>query len=255
MNETMEDYVEEFEPLDYEAELLNFCNVLDQNKIKFQNKTQDETILNSEIMDNLEKLSEAIAALDEATNQKENVRLKTSNEEKNLEDILNEVKAISKREQTTKKKLLGISETVEKKKSELHTKRNQNASSSDLYKEKQNVMSSELEKWKKTLGLELIRSTHEGLIFKFTNVQRDDPDKIFTCELSGIYLLFSNEQSFLFKITNMININLWVSHSILLFQLRTEFTELITVRRLLKELVKWWIPSTVQMTFLDLLLL
>lgn len=188
----MEDYVEEFEPLDYEAELLKFCNVLDQNKIKFQNKTQDETILNSEIMDNLEKLSEAIAALDEATNQKENVRLKTSNEEKNLEDILNEVKAISKREQTTKKKLLGISETVEKKKSELHTKRNQNASSSDLYKEKQNVMSSELEKWKKTLGLELIRSTHEGLIFKFTNVQRDDPDKIFTCELSGIYLLFSN---------------------------------------------------------------
>jgi len=163
---------------------LKFCNVLDQNKIKFQNKTQDETILNSEIMDNLEKLSEAIAALDEATNQKENVRLKTSNEEKNLEDILNEVKAISKREQTTKKKLLGISETVEKKKSELHTKRNQNASSSDLYKEKQNVMSSELEKWKKTLGLELIRSTHEGLIFKFTNVQRDDPDKIFTCELS-----------------------------------------------------------------------
>ena len=255
MYETMEDYVEEFEPLDYEAELLNFCNVLDQNKIKFQNKTQDETILNSEIMDNLEKLSEAIAALDEATNQKENVRLKTSNEEKNLEDILNEVKAISKREQTTKKKLLGISETVEKKKSELHTKRNQNASSSDLYKEKQNVMSSELEKWKKTLGLELIRSTHEGLIFKFTNVQRDDPDKIFTCELSGIYLLFSNEQSFLFKITNKININLWVSHSILLFQLRTEFTELITVRRLLKELVKWWIPSTVQMTFLDLLLL
>ena len=255
MYESMEDYVEEFEPLDYEAELLNFCNVLDQNKIKFQNKTQDETILNSEIMDNLEKLSEAIAALDEATNQKENVRLKTSNEEKNLEDILNEVKAISKREQTTKKKLLGISETVEKKKSELHTKRNQNASSSDLYKEKQNVMSSELEKWKKTLGLELIRSTHEGLIFKFTNVQRDDPDKIFTCELSGIYLLFSNEQSFLFKITNKININLWVSHSILLFQLRTEFTELITVRRLLKELVKWWIPSTVQMTFLDLLLL
>jgi len=184
MYETMEDYVEEFEPLDYEAELLKFCNVLDQNKIKFQNKTQDETILNSEIMDNLEKLSEAIAALDEATNQKENVRLKTSNEEKNLEDILNEVKAISKREQTTKKKLLGISEAVEKKKSELHTKRNQNASSSDLYKEKQNVMSSELEKWKKTLGLELIRSTHEGLIFKFTNVQRDDPDKIFTCELS-----------------------------------------------------------------------
>merc|ERR1719447_1398715 len=55
-------------------------------------------------MDNLEKLSEAIAALDEATNQKENVRLKTSNEEKNLEDILNEVKAISKREQTTKKR-------------------------------------------------------------------------------------------------------------------------------------------------------
>merc|ERR1719270_768286 len=91
-------------------------------------------------MDNLEKLSEAIAALDEAANQKENVRLKISNEEKNLEDILNEVKAISKREQTTKKNLLGISEAVEKKKSELHTKQNQIASSSDLYKEKQNVM-------------------------------------------------------------------------------------------------------------------
>merc|ERR1719300_2282734 len=66
-------------------------------------------------MDNLEKLSEAIAALDEATNQKENVRLKTSNEEKNLEDILNEVKAISKREQTTKKKLIGNFRSCTKK--------------------------------------------------------------------------------------------------------------------------------------------
>merc|ERR1719391_1163558 len=134
-------------------------------------------------MDNLEKLSDAIAALEEATNQKENMKLKTSNEEKSLQDLSIEVKEISKREQMTKKNMTGILEAVEKKKSELHTKRSQIASSSDLYKEKQNVMSSEMEKWKKTLGLELIRSTHGGLIFKFTNVQRDDPDKIFTCEL------------------------------------------------------------------------
>ena len=183
----MEEYIEEYEiePLDYEAELINFCNVLDQNKLKFQNKSQDETLLNSEIMDNLDQLSEAIAALDEATNQKKNLKLKTSNEEKNLGDVLNEIKAIERRIQTSKKILLGISEAVEKKNSELHTKRSKIASSSDLFKEKQNVISSEMEKWKKTLGLELIRSTHGGLIFKFTNILRGDPEKIFTCELSG----------------------------------------------------------------------
>merc|ERR1711915_274301 len=181
-----EEYIEEYEiePLDYEAELLNFCNVLDQNKLKFQNKSQDETLLNSEIMDNLDKLSEAIAALDEATNQKENVKLKTSNEEKNLGDVLNAIKGIEKRKQTSEKNFLGISEAVEKKKSELHTKRSKIASSSDLFKEKQNVISSEMEKWKKTLGLELIRSTHGGLIFKFTNIHRDDPEKVCTCELA-----------------------------------------------------------------------
>jgi len=179
----MEEYIEEYEiePLDYEAELINFCNVMDQNKLRFQNMSQDDTLLNSEIMDNLDQLSEAIAALDEATNQKKNLKLKTSNEEKNLGDVLNEIKAIERRIQTSKKILLGISEAVEKKKSQLNTKRSKKQKKE---KQKQNVISSEMEKLEKTLGLELIRSTHGGLIFKFTNIHRDDPEQVFKCELS-----------------------------------------------------------------------
>ena len=49
--------------------------------------------------------------------------------------------------------------------------------------EKRVKLAGELAKWKLILGLELVNSSHGGIIFVFASIDRDSPDKQFSCEV------------------------------------------------------------------------
>merc|ERR1712025_372539 len=57
---------------------------------------------------------------------------------------------------------------------------------SDFDEQKRVKITSELDLWKRVLGLELVNSSHGGITFVFTNIDEENPDKQFSCEV-GIY--------------------------------------------------------------------
>ena len=180
--------VYDFEPINYEEEFNNFCEVTALNISKFQNtnKDLDETVFNSDVVINTNKLNEALQSLIDAKSQKEKILSNVSNDDVNIRDIQRDIEEIMKRSEEANKNISQLNEAVAKKKQELSSKRNQTSSSKDIFEEKKSKIHLELEKWKKALGLELIISTHGSLIFKFSNILRDDPGKIFSCEIKGM---------------------------------------------------------------------
>ena len=73
-----------------------------------------------------------------------------------------------------------------KKKRELARHQTQATSSRDLIEEKKGKLGVEMEKWKDALGLNLVLSTHGGIIFNFSNIIRQSPERQFSCEIKGI---------------------------------------------------------------------
>ena len=179
--------VYDFEPINYEEEFNNFCEVTALNISKFQKTNQDldETVFNSDVVSNTNKLNEALKSLIDAKSQKEKILSNVSNDDVNIRDIQKDIAEILKRNEEASNNISQVNEAVAKKKQELSSKRNQTSSSKDIFEEKKSKIHLELEKWKKALGLELIISTHNSLIFKFSNIVRDDPEKTFTCEIKG----------------------------------------------------------------------
>ena len=180
--------MEAFEPLNYEEEFIRFSETVATNLEKFQRSCDDIKKIeynDNSLMANSEKVNAALQSFLAALNHREKVAFELDQEEQYVRDIAKDIRDVSEQEVESSKKLAEMNEAAVKKKSQLAAKRTQTSSSRDLFEEKRGKISGELEKWKSTLGLELFVSTHGGIIFSFSNVLRDSPEKTFTCELEG----------------------------------------------------------------------
>ena len=171
--------------MNYNEEYDNFCSIIDQSIEGFRSNYNilDETELNIGVVTNLDSINDAIQALMETLHQKDKVlnndasdRIDSLRKESKEFEIScgvkeNEIRTVVSQEETKNKEL-----------ENLRRKEAKNEKVQDLMKSK---IAKDLEKWKNTLGLELVVSTHNSLIFKFSNILRENPDKTFSCEIRG----------------------------------------------------------------------
>ena len=225
----------EFEPLLYEEEFKNFDQTLDQNLTRFNkvNEEVDKFEADNYINSNIENLDEALQSLIRSQANKDKISATLEKERTHIDDTIREIGDILSQRDSSSKMLAKANEDIMKKKRELSQHQNQTTSSRDLIEEKKGKLGLEMEKWKENLGLDLVLSTHGGIIFNFTNVKREDPQRRFMCEINGkVSLKFC-----------LILIPIY-------FQLLTESTELRTATQRSRRLMPWLRFSIRQMTYL-----
>ena len=227
----------EFEPLLYEEEFKNFDQTLDQNLTRFNkvNEEVDKFEADNYINSNIENLDEALQSLIRSQANKDKMSAALEKERTHIDDTIREIGDILSQRDSSNKMLAKANEDIMKKKRELSQHQNQTTNSRDLIEEKKGKLGVEMEKWKETLGLDLVLSTHGGIIFNFTNVKREDPQRRFMCEIKG-------NAKVIFKIA--------FNPTPYYFQLLTESTELRTATQRSRRLMPWSRFSTRQMTYL-----
>ena len=177
----------EFEPLCYEDEFKNFDRTLDQNLTRFNkvNEEVDKFEADNYMNSNIELLDEALQSLLKSASNKDKMSATLEKEKTHIDDAIREIDEILSQRDSNNKMLAKANEEVLKKNRELSQRQTQTTSSRDLIEEKKGKLGVEMEKWKETLGLNLVLSTHGGIIFNFTNVMREDPHRRFMCEIRG----------------------------------------------------------------------
>ena len=177
----------EFEPLCYEDEFKNFDRTLDQNLTRFNkvNEEVDKFEADNYMNSNIELLDEALQSLIKSASNKDKMLATLEKEKTHIDDAIREIDEILCQRDSNNKMLAKANEEVLKKSRELSQRQTQTTSSRDLIEEKKGKLGVEMEKWKETLGLNLVLSTHGGIIFNFTNVMREDPQRRFMCEIKG----------------------------------------------------------------------
>ena len=198
----------EFEPLLYEEEFKNFDQTLDQNLTRFNkvNEEVDKFEADNYINSNIENLDEALQSLIRSQANKDKISATLEKERTHIDDTIREIGDILSQRDSSSKMLAKANEDIMKKKRELSQHQNQTTSSRDLIEEKKGKLGLEMEKWKETLGLDLVLSTHGGIIFNFTNVKREDSQRRFMCEIKGkdyIKILF-DPNSYLFPVVDRV---------------------------------------------------
>ena len=175
----------EIERLNYNEEYDNFCSIIDQSLAGFRSNYNilDETELNVGVVTNLESMNDAIQALMDTLHQKDKV---LNNDASDRIDSLKKESQDFENKCVTKENELRILASQEDFKStELENLRRKEAKNEKVQDMMKSKISKDMEKWKNTLGLELVVSTHNSLIFKFSNILRDNPEKTFSCEMRG----------------------------------------------------------------------
>ena len=177
----------ELEPLCYDEEFNNFDCTLNQNLTRFNKVTEevDKFKADNYINSNIDNLDEALQSLIRCASDKETVSAKLEEEKAHIDDAIKDIGDILTQIDSSNKMLAKANEEVTKKNRELSQHQTKTSSSRDLIEEKKGKLGVEMEKWKETLGLNLLLSTHGGIIFNFTNVMRENPERRFMCEIKG----------------------------------------------------------------------
>ena len=132
---------------------------------------------------NYKQLETAIASLSDATEKVDSIKAEVSQKVEQTSVLYEEVQKIQKLLEDTMQSSANIAEASRKKTLELDSLKASNNDKGDIVEGKKIELSEELLKWKTTLGLELVNSSHGGIIFVFTNIDREYPDKKFNCEV------------------------------------------------------------------------
>eukprot|EP00092_Neocalanus_flemingeri_P006911 GFUD01007460.1.p1 GENE.GFUD01007460.1~~GFUD01007460.1.p1 ORF type:complete len:236 (-),score=60.90 GFUD01007460.1:57-764(-) len=176
----------EIPPLNYNSEFVNFANIIQQNAqyhqqvaqkyIKGAVKARQEPL-------SFNKLDEAIQTLYDASRVVDSVKSEVNQKQEKLVIVGKEYEDINKKVNLTSRSAQEFSEAADKKQAELKTLVSATSDKGDIVEEKRVKLSAELAKWKKILGLELVNSSHGGIIFVFTNIDRESPERKFSCEV------------------------------------------------------------------------
>ena len=178
----------EFEPFNYEEEFNNFDHNLSQTLTRFTkiNEEVDMAEAESYLHGSMEDLNEALQNLINCASNNEKVSAAYERERKEIDCVVREIGDILAQRDSSSRRLEKANEEALKKKRELARHQTQATSSRDLIEEKKGKLGVEMEKWKDALGLNLVLSTHGGIIFNFSNIIRQSPERQFSCEIKGI---------------------------------------------------------------------
>ena len=77
-----------------------------------------------------------------------------------------------------------MTRTAGQKEERLRAGRSQRSSQTSLVEEQRKRVTAELAEYQQTLGLDILRSTRGGTLLIFSNINRDNPDRKFSLELS-----------------------------------------------------------------------
>ena len=180
----------EIETLDYSKEYDNFCSIIDQSLEGFRSNYSilDETELNVGVVTNLDSMNEAIQALVDTLHQKDKVLNNDASDR--IDSLRQETREFEHKCGIKETEMRTVSSEEDVKRKELENLRRKEAKNEKVQDMMKSKVSKDLEKWKKTLGLDLVVSTHNSLIFNFSNILRDSPEKTFSCEIKGNSNLF-----------------------------------------------------------------
>ena len=172
--------------LEYSKEFDNFCSLIDQSLEGFRSNYNilDDTELNVDVVTNLDSINEAIQALVDTLHQKDKVLNNDASDR--IESLRKETKEFENHCGMKENEMRSVSSEENVKRKELENLQRKEAKNEKVQDMMKSKISKDMEKWKKTLGLELVVSTHKSLIFKFSNILRDCPEKTFSCELRGL---------------------------------------------------------------------
>merc|ERR1712080_27499 len=114
-----------------------------------------------------------------------------------MDTMKDELKKSGQKAALTAQAASEFSSAVDSKLSELTNLKKSLANKGDIATVKKREIAEELKKWQNVLGLELINSSHGGVILVFRGVQRGDPERRFVCELG-----LDNSKQYLVKNCN-----------------------------------------------------
>ena len=176
----------ELPPLNFEAEYTKYDNISHQNGKMYQQVAQrniKNAVTGCQGAPSFEKMDKTIVTLYEAAKVIDSIKLEVKQKQEKIETVETDVQDIGNKISLTAKSAQEFSVQAEKKELELKNRANAMNDKGDIVEEKRAKLTSELEKWKNILGLELVNSSHGGIIFVFTNIDRDDSGKKFSCEV------------------------------------------------------------------------
>ena len=155
-----------------------------------------------------EKLDEAIQTLFDAAKVIDSVKSEVNQKQEKIVIVNKELEELKNKVSITAKSAQEFSDAADKKQVELKNLVAAMSGKGDMVEEKRVKLSAELAKWKRILGLELVNSSHGGIIFVFTNIDRENPDKKFSCEVGLENRLYkvANCLPMVTNIENMVNL-------------------------------------------------
>ena len=203
--------VQDFPPLNYEAEFNNFENIIQINA-QYHHQVSQKYIKSAvkgfQEPLSFEKLDEAIQTLFDAAKVIDSVKSEVNQKQEKIVIVNKEFEEMKKSVNITAKSAQEFSDAADKKQIELKNLVAAMSDKGDIVEEKRVKLSAELAKWKRILGLELVNSSHGGIIFVFTNIDRENPDKKFSCEVGLENMLYkvANCLPMVANIENMVDL-------------------------------------------------
>jgi len=179
----------ELPPLNFGEELSKLFNVTHQNAKVFLQVAQNiikSTVNESKESKELGKLDKAILSLHEATEVIDSSKLDVKQKQEKIVALNKDAHKIKNEVNFAVKSYRECSALAVAKELEFKDLASALSEKSDIDEQKRVKITKELEMWKRLLGLEIVNSSHGGITFVFTNIDQENPDERFSCEV-GIF--------------------------------------------------------------------
>ena len=179
------DDINTLDPIDYESELLKVDEKLTENYVSFCRKAGKD-------LDDIKLLPENMLEVmkrkrTQLSGDSEQIEVKTAQFSRRSEELAKMKQEVEKARESSSGLVRSVEELTRRageRETRLAARRSEAGRERSLAEEERRGVSGELERFKETLGLELVSSTHGGTLFIFTNVDRNEPDKKFSFELA-----------------------------------------------------------------------
>ena len=165
-----------------EDEIENFENIMKVNLQRFQNISA--LLQNSvKLPSPSKRVEKALHALKKSIAKVTSLENKVNAVNKKLVNTKKEVKNLQSDTEDLERKCNDLEICEEKQGEKLQSLRNVLENKEIFFEKAKQGVSKEVSAYEKYLGLQLINSTHGGIIFVFRNISRDQPSKRFCFEL------------------------------------------------------------------------
>ena len=177
-------------PFNYVEELQNFEEITTLNSQHYKNSMQkmckstikDTEEMKSNGLDHM-AIEEAIETLFDMSKNIGTIKEDVVQKSQSIEAALVELEKTKNATNLTAKAASEFTGNAAEKQRELAKLKKALVDRGDLASVKKQELQEELKKWREMLGLELINSTHGGIILVFTSIDREEPTKKYICEL------------------------------------------------------------------------